>query len=214
MLKPSNPTPRGSGSTARRNRMRFRGWRKGCGFRNRFQQRPRFGPGKRQLGHHRIHTGAKRRLHVGHSERSCAEPVPDWRGRISVHACRARSHSPLQLVVTGTTGAGGGIFSSYSGTVNAIQIPEPGTWALMLAGLGALASWPAVHIAAKSRGLQTIWLVACFAKQSGFGRFVAFKIRDQAARPLIASARRRRFPEAAYSSGSGRIRPEEPRRQG
>ena len=45
---------------------------------------------------------------------------------------------PLQLVVTGTTGAGGGIFSSYSGTVNVTAIPEPGTWALMLTGLSGL----------------------------------------------------------------------------
>jgi hypothetical protein len=45
---------------------------------------------------------------------------------------------PLQLVVTGTTGAGGGVFSSYSGTVNVTVIPEPGTWALMLTGLSGI----------------------------------------------------------------------------
>lgn len=45
---------------------------------------------------------------------------------------------PLQLVVTGTTGAGGGVFSSYSGTLNVTQIPEPGTYALMLAGLSGI----------------------------------------------------------------------------
>ena len=45
---------------------------------------------------------------------------------------------PLQLVVTGTTGAGGGVFSSYSGTLNVTQIPEPGTWALMLSGLSGI----------------------------------------------------------------------------
>jgi hypothetical protein len=45
---------------------------------------------------------------------------------------------PLQLVVTGTTGAGGGVFSSYSGTLNVTVIPEPGTYALMLAGLGGI----------------------------------------------------------------------------
>jgi len=45
---------------------------------------------------------------------------------------------PLQLVVTGTTGAGGGVFSSYAGTLNVTAIPEPGTWALMLTGLSGL----------------------------------------------------------------------------
>lgn len=45
---------------------------------------------------------------------------------------------PLQLIVTGTTGAGGGIFSSYSGTLNVTQIPEPGAYALMLSGLAGL----------------------------------------------------------------------------
>lgn len=45
---------------------------------------------------------------------------------------------PLQLIVTGTTGAGGGVFSSYSGTLNVTAIPEPGTWALMLTGLSGL----------------------------------------------------------------------------
>ena len=45
---------------------------------------------------------------------------------------------PLQLVVMGTTGAGGGFSSSYAGTVNVTQIPEPGTWALMLSGLSGI----------------------------------------------------------------------------
>ena len=45
---------------------------------------------------------------------------------------------PLQLVVTGLTGAGGGISSSYAGTVNVTMIPEPGTWALMLSGLSGI----------------------------------------------------------------------------
>jgi len=45
---------------------------------------------------------------------------------------------PLQLVVMGLTGAGGGISSSYSGTLNVTQIPEPGTWALMLTGLSGI----------------------------------------------------------------------------
>ena len=45
---------------------------------------------------------------------------------------------PLTLVVMGTTGAGAAGFSSYSGTVNVTAIPEPETYALMLAGLGAI----------------------------------------------------------------------------
>jgi hypothetical protein len=45
---------------------------------------------------------------------------------------------PLTLVVTGTTGAGGGVFSSYSGTLNVTQVPEPGTAAMLLAGLSGI----------------------------------------------------------------------------
>lgn len=45
---------------------------------------------------------------------------------------------PLQLIVTGTTGAGGGSFATYSGTLNVVPIPEPGTYALMLTGLGGI----------------------------------------------------------------------------
>ena len=45
---------------------------------------------------------------------------------------------PLTLVIMGTTGAGGGSFSSYSGTVNVTAVPEPETYALMLAGLAAV----------------------------------------------------------------------------
>jgi len=45
---------------------------------------------------------------------------------------------PLQLIVMGTTGAGQAGFSSYSGTVNVTAVPEPETYALMLAGLGAI----------------------------------------------------------------------------
>jgi len=47
---------------------------------------------------------------------------------------------PLILTVTGKSGAAGGTFASYSGTVNAV--PEPGTWAMILAGIlgvGAIA---------------------------------------------------------------------------
>lgn len=42
---------------------------------------------------------------------------------------------PLVLTVTGTSGAAGGTFASYSGTINVSAIPEPGTWAMLLAGL-------------------------------------------------------------------------------
>lgn len=45
---------------------------------------------------------------------------------------------PLQLVVMGLTDAGGGTSSSYAGTLNVTQIPEPGTWALMLTGLSGI----------------------------------------------------------------------------
>lgn len=46
---------------------------------------------------------------------------------------------PFQLVVKGTvSGVGGGTAASYSGTLNVIPVPEPGTYALMLAGLGAI----------------------------------------------------------------------------
>lgn len=46
---------------------------------------------------------------------------------------------PLQLVVVGITGATSGNFSSYSGTLNVTslsQVPEPGTGAMLLMGLG------------------------------------------------------------------------------
>ena len=46
---------------------------------------------------------------------------------------------PFQLVVTGTTaGVGKGTAHSYSGTMNVTAVPEPETYALMLAGLGAI----------------------------------------------------------------------------
>jgi len=50
--------------------------------------------------------------------------------------------SPLILTVTGKSGAAGGTFASYSGTVNVAAVPEPGTWAMILAGIlgvGAIA---------------------------------------------------------------------------
>jgi hypothetical protein len=47
---------------------------------------------------------------------------------------------PLKLTVMGTTaGVGGGTSASYSGTMNVTAVPEPETYALMLAGLGAVA---------------------------------------------------------------------------
>jgi len=44
----------------------------------------------------------------------------------------------LVLTVMGTTDAGGGRNSTYSGTLNITPVPEPETYALMLAGLGAI----------------------------------------------------------------------------
>lgn len=45
---------------------------------------------------------------------------------------------PIVLTVMGKTDAGKGVFSSYAGTVNITPVPEPETYALMLAGLGAI----------------------------------------------------------------------------
>lgn len=49
---------------------------------------------------------------------------------------------PLTLTVTGTAGpsfnAGEGVNASYAGTLNVTAIPEPGTLALALAGLGVV----------------------------------------------------------------------------
>jgi len=45
---------------------------------------------------------------------------------------------PLVLTVKGKSGADNGIFASYSGTMNVTQIPEPGSCALILAGLGVV----------------------------------------------------------------------------
>jgi PEP-CTERM motif len=47
---------------------------------------------------------------------------------------------PLVLTVTGKSGAAGGTFASYSGTVNVAAIPEPGTWAMLLAGVMGIAA--------------------------------------------------------------------------
>ena len=44
----------------------------------------------------------------------------------------------LVLTVLGTTDAGAGKNSTYSGTLNVTAVPEPETYALMLAGLGAV----------------------------------------------------------------------------
>ena len=44
----------------------------------------------------------------------------------------------LVLTVMGTTDAGGGKNATYSGTLNVTPVPEPETYALMLAGLGAI----------------------------------------------------------------------------
>jgi hypothetical protein len=46
---------------------------------------------------------------------------------------------PWTLTVKGmTAGVGGGTAHSYSGTMNVTAVPEPETYALMLAGLGAI----------------------------------------------------------------------------
>lgn len=46
---------------------------------------------------------------------------------------------PLMITVSGlATGVGGGSAASYSGTLNVTPVPEPETYALMLAGLGAI----------------------------------------------------------------------------
>lgn len=45
---------------------------------------------------------------------------------------------PLVLTVKGKSGATGGVFASYSGTLNAAIVPEPSTALLMGLGLGGL----------------------------------------------------------------------------
>lgn len=46
---------------------------------------------------------------------------------------------PLVLTVRGKSGATGGVFASYSGTLNVTIVPEPSTALLMGLGLGGLA---------------------------------------------------------------------------
>ena len=46
---------------------------------------------------------------------------------------------PLVLTIMGKSGAAGGIFASYSGTMNVAAIPEPETWAMLLAGVAGIA---------------------------------------------------------------------------
>ncbi|MDO9310382.1 MAG: FxDxF family PEP-CTERM protein [Nitrosomonas sp.] len=48
------------------------------------------------------------------------------------------ANGPLVLTVTGHSGATGGQFASYAGTMNISPIPEPETYAMLLAGLGLI----------------------------------------------------------------------------
>lgn len=45
---------------------------------------------------------------------------------------------PLTLIVSGNSSAGMGYAASYTGTLNVVPVPEPETYALLLAGLGAI----------------------------------------------------------------------------
>ena len=49
-----------------------------------------------------------------------------------------RLTGPLVLIVRGKSGATGGTFASYAGTLNATVVPEPSTALLMGLGLGGL----------------------------------------------------------------------------
>lgn len=48
---------------------------------------------------------------------------------------------PLVLTVIGHSAAAGGTFASYSGTMNVSLVPEPETYAMLLAGLGVMGLW-------------------------------------------------------------------------
>jgi hypothetical protein len=50
-------------------------------------------------------------------------------------------NGPLVLTVTGKSGAAGGTFASYSGTMNVKLVPVPAAWALLASGLGVLGTF-------------------------------------------------------------------------
>ncbi|MCB2019634.1 MAG: FxDxF family PEP-CTERM protein [Rhizobacter sp.] len=64
---------------------------------------------------------------------------PNGQFEIGVGAWSGLTGPTFQLIVMGTaSGTPGSTAASYSGTLNVSPVPEPGTYALLLAGLGAV----------------------------------------------------------------------------